>query len=1087
MRIGHGGKQAERSVWAGCVVLACLAVLSAHGASADETAHRLYDGFTAFVANPDGRDFKVTLVVRDINQRPGAPDELLLRIYPPDGRPVVREVIPDDDVATGTYAPHSAGWDHEAWYYATCYSRGLTPTVRWSAFSDPVRLAATPKRTFTYEVKGGQKGVYRVLLVGGPDHYVSLSLDPDLPCGIAGNPEWLHGHGDMFRRSYLFLPKGTARVHALFLQIDQPQTRSFTIKDAGGTVLIQGTARGGLVREAFDAPEPGELDEKVWTLEVSEGPGDFLVNVTAEMAGKARDTETTLENFDQVRPWRGPQAVTAVLAPDEVTARALQGGAIYHDGKLFWQMYQVRLYDYLKTLKAEDFDYPQDLPKRDGYFSVGSHERPRKGQVAWGDVVMHSYSAHKNPKALNFAIRDLFFGMRLIGHGDHVAIGPLRNLAYEMGCYSYFHPRPAWRILRESDAPEEVKGPIREYVTQVCDRLAFCRSGELINGNSLGSLVESLRYCVEATDDAMNKKLFEEYFQRFSSGGFGERIGIGASGGLQESFGYDFHYGSYVLRGWNAVRHDLKDPNFQKVYERMLTLYSYMWSPVGYAPWNSRTSNSTVAGGTYDSWHKDSRFRWKGYGGPDLTESANGANEWFAARRRNYYIVTYHGRLTPTWMGEGFHGQVGLGGGVICQVFIPGKKDGTVIGSKPNGSYGAGMHLSEWRNFHVHGLVGTTTDGKPLVAANSEHFNARLEGNTVTSSGEVRESSVTVTRSYTFEPQAILCSVKLGPSAADNAFGLWGGRPRLRGKVKEAYEMIPYADVSRNRKTGKKGKGATVVSAIAADGSIIGPVTEKPTAAAGVLLDRHGHGARIEFEQTMPVTLGKNDTVLVQLINKTVPAEQIAFTYRIVPYAGEAPAGPVGQAAGEAAAQKMPVIAEADLDGVAKALADQEPRTIKADAKNALVDLRFALAGEHLALLASVKDSKVTQAQTAWKGSCLEVFGSMEGTSAIGQVFLVPAAGDQLAKGHKAAGGIVPAPDIKVTSQATKDGYTMTVLIPLSLLKLDPAKGRIMLEFQITSMGGPKGKVARGTLFGSERAYERNHRYGLFEAPKEGE
>ncbi|MBS3763654.1 MAG: hypothetical protein KGZ25_10175, partial [Planctomycetes bacterium] len=84
--------------------------------SAAEKYTRLYDGITAFVANPDGVDFTVSLSVKDVNRHGGAPDELLAKIYGPEGRPVVRKVIPDDGVSQGSFAPPATGWDHESWY-----------------------------------------------------------------------------------------------------------------------------------------------------------------------------------------------------------------------------------------------------------------------------------------------------------------------------------------------------------------------------------------------------------------------------------------------------------------------------------------------------------------------------------------------------------------------------------------------------------------------------------------------------------------------------------------------------------------------------------------------------------------------------------------------------------------------------------------------------------------------------------------------------------------------------------------------------------------------------------------------------------
>lgn len=1052
-------------------------------ADIDGPTFRLYDGVNFFFDNPDGTAFTLTLDVRDYNLRSTSPSEMLVKVYPPDGRPVVREVVPDDGLSAPAYAPPIAGWDHEAWYYETCYARGLQPMSRWSSPSTPQRLAETAKRTFRYAIPGGQKGIYRAVIVGGSDLYVTVKTDPELPFGASGNPEWLHGHSDLYKTSYVYVPRGVERIHALLMQIDRPRTRIVTLTAPDGQELIRCDASQGFNHKAVSVGN-GRYDDRILRLDVSDGPGDYLLNLTLQFTGKplrgADAVQLTLENHDSLAPWRGPQAATAVLAPNPRLAKAIQGGAVYHDGKLFWQMHQVRLYDWLKTLKPEDFDYPKDLPKRGGYVSPGSHERPSSNRPGYCDVLMYNWEEHKNRQVLNAAIRDMFYGLRLIGPGDHVLIGPLSNLAYEMGTYAFFFPRPAWRILQLSDAPEEAKGPIREFAVQVCDRLAFGRSMELVNGNSLASLVQGMRYCVEATGDPLNKELYETYLQRFISGGLGQRIGQGPSGGIQESFGYDFHYGSYVLRGWRAVLSDLKDPAIQASYDRVREMYSYVWSPLGYAPQNSRTSGTRTCGGSYNSWDPDPKFRWKGHGGGNLTASVLGANEWFAARRRNYYITTYHGRLAPTWMGEGFHGRIGLGGGAICQVHVPGAKGGTVIGSKVNGSYGSGMHLSQWRNFHIHGIVGVTTDGQPLVTANSEHFNARLEGDTVTSSGEVRESSVWCERTYTFGPSYIDCGVRLRESAADQVFGLWGGKPALRGRVAEAYEMIPFADVPRNKKTGKKGPNASTVVALGQDGSELGPLSEdKAVRAAAILIDRHGYGARVELPKPMPVLLGKNDTVLVQLASKTTPASAISLQYRIVPYLGDPPAPGAGPTV---KALSVPLVPEVDeLDEVVPGLAGHEGFVIK-NKRTVLARVRFGFAGDNLAIHALVRDKQPTQHRTVWRGSDIEVFGAMVGTGNIGQVFLVPQVADSPAKAYKADRKPVAAPGITLQSRPTDNGYELQALIPLSLLKIDPAADTCLLEIQISSVravAAGKTTALYGTAFGSRLAYMDSTMYAL--------
>src|SRR5688572_15627989 len=123
-------------------VLAPLPVFAA-------SIHRLHDGLTAFVNNADGRDFSVRLAVRDINIYETGPRELLVKVYDPAGRVLVRKVIPDDGVVSKAFLPPMGAWDHEAWYYAYCYQKGTQPMIRWSAFSQADRLAAVAKRDFS--------------------------------------------------------------------------------------------------------------------------------------------------------------------------------------------------------------------------------------------------------------------------------------------------------------------------------------------------------------------------------------------------------------------------------------------------------------------------------------------------------------------------------------------------------------------------------------------------------------------------------------------------------------------------------------------------------------------------------------------------------------------------------------------------------------------------------------------------------------------------------------------------------------------------------------------------------------------------
>ena len=67
-----------------------------------------------------------------------------------------------------------------------------------------------PGTTYTAYVKGGKKGVYRIVLAGTPDHYVTLRLSPSLTYAVAGHPTFMHGHGNMLKKAFIYVPRGTS-------------------------------------------------------------------------------------------------------------------------------------------------------------------------------------------------------------------------------------------------------------------------------------------------------------------------------------------------------------------------------------------------------------------------------------------------------------------------------------------------------------------------------------------------------------------------------------------------------------------------------------------------------------------------------------------------------------------------------------------------------------------------------------------------------------------------------------------------------------------------------------------------------------
>lgn len=839
--------KARRSFHFGLTAWLWLALVAAEvSVVRGEQFYRLHEGLTAYVNNPQGTDFTVNLDVRDLNLFASGPREVLFKVYDPDGRPVVREVIPDDGVASANFPDRIGGWDHELQYYANLQAKGTVPTIRFSAWSDPKRLATIVKRSFERKIAGGKKGVYRIVLAGVPDHYVTLDLQPALKYGVVGHPTFMHGHGDLLKKSFIYVPKGTSGIFFAAAEPDLPRSRRFKITGPDGVVLFDGEATGGYTASindkwqeaSIDFPATGEYQGKLLTMEVSSGPGDYLVKVTLQQAKQ-----------DAFKDYVGMGSL-AVYSPDEETARAIQGGTQVVDDLVFWHPFQIRFHQWLKTNKLDGSD---------------------------------------DQKKLRAELETLFNAFRLLETSDGRGSRSWTNWGYAFGYYGCRIWRPSWVLLQRDDLPADLKAIIKEGLIMGGDRLSFAVGIERVNGNAFSQIPVALWYSQRATGDALQKQRFEVFFDRWKNEGWGAGAGLSKSGDSQEHFSHDMHYGSYIMDNWRGgtwvkegILDDAKDdPRFQQVMDRYYDLYSFLTCrevsgrAIPACPWSSRTHSPAT--GTGKHWEVGGRT-WAGDPGPDLTVNVNGGDEWFAARRKKYYLLTFHGRLAPEWMNETFPGQLGFGGGTICQLTVPGK--GPVFASTLPDSYGIGMHPSNWRNFHIHSVVGEMWDGRPLIAGISEHDNVKLTGNTLTSSGEVRNTHVRSTRTYTYNPDSIDCEVALATSDYSRVLSIWS-HGRLWSEVKVAYEMLPILSHPRTRKP-------AAVTLIDAAGMTIGEAKKEPTVAQKIRIDRGGFGVEVQLEKPLPVQLGEKETVLIQLAvegPKPTPAADVRAKYRLVPFA----------------------------------------------------------------------------------------------------------------------------------------------------------------------------------------------------------
>jgi hypothetical protein len=192
------------------------------------------------------------------------------------------------------------------------------------------------------------------------------------------------------------------------------------------------------------------------------------------------------------------------------------------------------------------------------------------------------------------------------------------------------------------------------------------------------------------------------------------------------------------------------------------------------------------------------------------------------------------------------------------------------------------------------------------------------------------------------------------------------------------------------------------------------------------------------------------------------------------------PAEPQGRVA--LTLRRLPALT---LDGVKEALKGEPVYTAwNLDRKAA--DLRFAVAGDALAVYARVYDGRCTPAQPAWTGSNLDLYLSKVGSWAgdenekfrgyhgiVRQLVLRPTGPATRAQQLNENGKEIPlqgeipwrVSPLDLAAQEQAEGYTIEALIPLSVFLLDGKTDAFYLESAVVTAPGPGAPAAFTRLF----------------------
>ncbi len=797
--------------------------------------YRLNDGITFYLDNPEGKDFSIKLTIADLNFFEEGAREILFKVYAPDGNTLVREFIPDDGITNNLFAGRALGWDHELQYYADLYLKGIGIPFRWSELFDEKRLAQLSKRDFQKDIKvNGKKGVYRMVMAGSKDIIFFLSTQPQLKHAVVGHPEWLIFNSKQPFKKFIYIPKNTEAISFAFAEPDQPATRLFKLIAPDGKLLTEGKA-DGIFRNFIIPLTNTTYQEKNLTLEIAGGNNAFMVHCNLLQPKVGAFAEYT------------GMGSLALFCDDAELSTKLQGGTILYQQELFWHPFQINLYKAIQNYEV-------------------------------------NLNTNDQEAVTNLAIlKQIFNGMRLICQSDARGSVTWNNLAYSLGYSGCKIFRPIWLVMQSKKIPQEIKDIIKDATIMIADRLSVATGIERVNGNAFSQINVALFYAAEATKDPFLKQRFEIFWDRWANSGWSKDCGISPSGDVLESFGHDMHYGSYILANWkgkgpwitNGIIEDAsQDHRFKEALSKIEALYSYLYCqsaknvPIAANPWSSRTS---LTSHNFEHNWRTPENQWKAKSPSNFIISINHGNEWVAAKQQNYYVLIFYGKLPPSFVSDSFGGQCGFGGGVIAQLTIPDKEP--IMASTLYGSYGEGMHISNWRNFHIHTLAGSLWDGTPFVSAISEPA-GKLDGNKLNIHGEIRNSPLHFFRNYEFHTDKITASITLSNSIYEPIMHLWK-KPKYYADIKEAYEIIPLFI----EKPGKNIKQTLIVDS---KQEFILPTSSNIMASAKAInIFKGDYGLLINLDRDRKIIITSNNTLLIEVINSTtaMPATNAALSY----------------------------------------------------------------------------------------------------------------------------------------------------------------------------------------------------------------
>ena len=294
----------------------------------DDVLWRPRENLIFHMMDQQGSGFKLRFTVRDLNTYVHAPAPVFFQVVGPDDRILARAFLEDDGVTGGDFARQDGHYDPYADFRYRQFHRanspgGVPPEKERSPYLEhPEKL---PFRVVELEVPADGPGLYRVLVTGRYDHFISMTPDRPIPTGIYPGTGPLNLAGNHLEKSFFYLPDTPGDVALALSEETLPYAGKLALRDGEGRLIREAEADGFYTFLFFDDLEKG----RVYQLDIA--------NANAGMGLHGA-------------------GFPFVFAPDAETAKLLAGGLKFDSRKRYG------FHDYVATLNRwRDGVKPEEL------------------------------------------------------------------------------------------------------------------------------------------------------------------------------------------------------------------------------------------------------------------------------------------------------------------------------------------------------------------------------------------------------------------------------------------------------------------------------------------------------------------------------------------------------------------------------------------------------------------------------------------------------------------------------------------------------------------------------------------------------